>query len=703
MTSPQPVSEVDPRPRRLLERYATLVGGMVMELGPDLLEVELPATELARLGRRAPLRVALSPAALDEDADAEILLVGSALLADLIEAIRTRGAHDERGLVAPTTDPGTDGAALTVPVDGATMHGVAAESLVLLPAGRLLARVSIRSGPALVERLVESGIVDLTSGTLLPAGVAAACEAAPVTGSATSPTDGRFAALPARPVEALLPLLFADLERRLANELARIGAEAERACRSELQRLDAYYGRMLEEIDPDEKPDEALDRTAAIRADHARRREETEHRFQVHATAHPIQLVRWLVPSQRATWQLRAASGDEATLSARRVLVGEAAWELACPGCGAAPEVLRVCRHGHVACGRCSARCGACGEAACRSHGAGTCEVEGHPVCDRDLRSCPSCGRGHCELHAMRCAAHDHLACASCAVGCARCGLALCRAHGIETGEGAPLGQRWLCASCTVYCEGGTNEPVGLDEVERCASCERHICHAHAATCVVDGRRHCSRHLRRSDRSGRLACEGHRASCADEPDAVLASDEVAACATCGRAVCEGHRGICTTDGQPHCRSHLAPLRDQPGAQACEPHRTTCAIDGVTFSLTGTRGCPVCRRTVCATHLAACSSCARAVCTSDIEESTCRTCRAVEIASDLADELIAASLQANRGEPVKAKEWRTARDATHTIVEAQLGWGRRLTFSVAHGESKPSTAVYRSLLGAERRR
>jgi hypothetical protein len=699
-------SEVDPRPRRLLERYASLVGGMVMEVGPDLLRVELPPPERARLGAGKTLLVALSPAALDEEPEAEILVVGSALLGRLVEGIRERGSHDLRGHLAATLDPSPEAARLHVPAEGLEA-GVPDARVVALPVGRLLARVSIQSGPSLVERLVESSVVDLTVGTPVPPEIAAACEAAQPEGAQdpnTGNSDGTPIAVPRRPIGELLPLLFSDLERQLAAELARIRDDAARACAAELGRLDAYYGRMLAEVDPDDDPAAVIQRKAAIEADHARRRADTEHRYQVRITAHPIQLVEWRVPAQRAEWELRGTTSDStAKVAASRMLVGDTTWRIQCPGCGAVPGLLRLCHHGHLACDSCSRRCGVCGEAACNAHGATTCAVEGHPTCDRHAATCPSCGQPHCTSHAARCAAQDHSVCSACVVKCGRCGLEVCKAHGVQTHEDAPMGSRWLCGACTVYCEGGSNEPVGLDEVERCTSCERYVCNHHAVSCVVDGRLHCSRHLRRSDRSGRLVCEAHRAACADEPDAILAADEVAACATCARAVCGEHGGDCTVDGARHCRSHLSTLRDQTGRLACERHRSVCAVDGVTYSVTGTAACPVCEAAVCAQHRALCRSCGRIVCSRDLEASVCRTCRRLEPLADPDDALIAAALEANRGEPPRAKGWRAARDAAGTVVELDFGWRRRLVFTVPHGESQPATAMYHSLLGSERRR
>ena len=107
-----------------------------------------------------------------------------------------------------------------------------------------------------------------------------------------------------------------------------------------------------------------------------------------------------------------------------------------------------------------------------------------------------------------------------------------------------------MCSACVRHCEGGTNEPVGVDEVVQCASCGRSVCTAHQAVCAVDEQIQCSRHLRRADGSGRLVCERHRATCVAEPEAVFASDEVSACPVCGKTACAEHfvpeSGRCVT-------------------------------------------------------------------------------------------------------------------------------------------------------------
>src|SRR5439155_84384 len=115
---------------------------------------------------------------------------------------------------------------------------------------------------------------------------------------------------------------------------------------------------------------------------------------------------------------------------------------------------------------------------------------------------------------------------------------------------------RRLCAASVRYCEGGTNEPVGVDEVAPCASCGKAVCAAHQAVCAVDGQVHCSPHLRRADRSRRLVCARHRGACAEEPAALFASDELAACPICGRGTCELHRTACGYCGRSVCSAEL---------------------------------------------------------------------------------------------------------------------------------------------------
>jgi hypothetical protein len=695
-----PVAEVDPRPQRLLSRYASLSGTQLFDAGDHLIEVHLPPSEAKWFGGRREILVALAPSALEERPDAEILVNGSLLLQQLIDAIRDRGSLDERGVIQPDAAVASAVPEIGVPLEG-EVDGAPLVDDSLLPVGRLLARLSIRAGPSIVERLVESSIVDLTTGKPVAQAVAARCDEA----AAASPASPEIATArePMRRLATgtLLKTLFADLEAQTAAELAGLAQESGVALTAELTRLDGYYRKMSEEMDPEDDAKAAKDRRAAISRDREKRRAEEESRYGVQVTVHPVQLVEWRLPVQRVRWSLRGPTGAKGELTATRTLVGDTTWQIACPSCGETPRTLRLCTSGHLGCAKCTERCGVCSAGACRDHGLAICAVEGHPVCGEHSLTCGSCDRTHCELHAGHCAAADHKVCSSCAVTCARCAKAICKAHGVQSSAESPRGARWLCSACTVNCEGGANEPVGLDEVERCTSCDRHICADHVAHCAVDRKPHCSRHLRRSDGSGRLACEEHRAPCHDEPDSAYASDELYPCATCGNRACEKHHGICAVDGRHHCRSHLLPLRDAPGKAACEAHRETCSIDKLAFSIGGTKACPVCGKSACPDHLHACKNCGRATCTRHTDGGLCTTCGKLAETSEPSDDVLSAVAEATGSETDKVRGWRTATDGAHTVVEIPLGWGRRVVLTLRHGEQRAESVVQHGLLGKKR--
>src|SRR2546426_5250913 len=95
----------DARIRPLLERYCGLAGVKQAALGPDHSKLSLPQAERPFFRDRASLRVAFSLDALERDPDAEIAVLGSPFLSQLIEAIRARAARLSLGLIAPTSPP----------------------------------------------------------------------------------------------------------------------------------------------------------------------------------------------------------------------------------------------------------------------------------------------------------------------------------------------------------------------------------------------------------------------------------------------------------------------------------------------------------------------------------------------------------------------------------------------------------------------
>lgn len=714
---------VDARVRALLASYVVLAGAKLAPLGLHREMLMVPPEDRAVFGRRATVRIAWAVEALEEDPDAEMAVLGSAFVDQLIAAVRRRGTRRDLGAVGPSISPTSAAAALTAPV----LNGTSELPRVVgqwHPVGRLTARVALRAGASVEERLVDSGLFDLATGAALSDDVAEACETAThLEQSAEDPAASakRPGVAAARPVGELVPLMLGDLERRLAPDVERQREAADRTLKQELARIERYYDSLLN--DPGGRGGEALSGEArrAVVAEHQRRRQEEIERHEVRATVHPVQLTRWLVPVQRAEWRLVGHDGSEghaAVLVGERPLVGAGAWTIACPACGStAPAGFIVCRHDHVACAACGTTCTVCTAGFCQEHGAAACHVDDQPVCHEHSRVCVSCRQLHCSAHEGTCADRGHAACTTCLSLCAHCHRVVCGRHATQTLSDAPRGARRLCAACVRYCEGGTSEIVGPDEVTHCATCARAVCERHQTTCAVDRKVHCSRHIRRTHRSRRLVCERDQASCVHEPNALFARDEVGQCATCEQTACAEHTGTCTAcppDGRRHCKAHLRSVRDLPGALACSAHVTTCHVDGASFSPNGTAECPVCAKRACATHRKPCASCGRAVCHADFGghgmDRECTTCRRLAALADPDDRLIMAAIAAQGdGQPdaqgargLGVKAWRGARDATHTVVELDLGWTRRLVLAVRHGMDRADVIMSHSILGSRRR-
>jgi hypothetical protein len=428
----------------------------------------------------------------------------------------------------------------------------------------------------------------------------------------------------------------------------------------------------------------------------------------VRAIVHPVQLAECELLVQRAKWELVGKRGVRAPLVAERWLNGTGDWTLACPQCGArSPASLSLCKAGHVACESCASTCGACDEVFCSAHGISACRVDGQPTCAEHARTCASCHEPYCTAHEATCAEGDHLACTTCVAGCALCGRSICEEHATMTAASAPHGERRLCSACLRLCEGGKSEPVGADEVTRCASCEKFVCEQHRATCVVDEHVHCSKHLRRTDASRRLVCDVHREQCAFEPNAIFASDEIEACSACARHVCARHSHPCIEDGRRYCDHDVMLLRDQPGRYVCREHGSICHVDQSAYRRGETSECPVCAKPTCTAHLRSCASCGRTVCVADFRnpnspQKKCITCSQLKDTAELDDHVIDAVV-ATLGGRQRPKRWRTARDATHTVVEVDLGWTRRIVLAVRHGDNIADAGRRRSAIGSKRLR
>src|SRR5258705_7592734 len=100
--TPDAESLVDPRIRGLVEQYAALTGATLREIEPYLVEISVASGEARHFRGRQNIRVAFSLAALERHSEAEMGVVGSAFLRELLEAIRTRGSRRRHGLLAPS-------------------------------------------------------------------------------------------------------------------------------------------------------------------------------------------------------------------------------------------------------------------------------------------------------------------------------------------------------------------------------------------------------------------------------------------------------------------------------------------------------------------------------------------------------------------------------------------------------------------------
>src|SRR5213082_2830165 len=623
--APQAPRDADPLAgsalRPLLERYCELAAVKQATLGPDHAELRLPPAERPFFRDRDRLSVAFSLDALERDPDAEIVVLGSPFVSQVVEAIRARAARLSLGLIAPADPPSSDPEAVepTLPVRDGTIKRRATR-LAVHPVGRLAARVVLRAGAGVEEPVVETDVYDLSAGA--PAGADVAAAFRELEAGRLAPADP--AAVTAAPVSArepgeLLQLLVSHLRAGAAERVATRRAAAEQELAAELGRLDRYFESVLKE----QADAEAL---ATISALAERRRAEEIRRSQVKAVVHPLQLVEAAVLMQRAEWQLESEQGRRATFVAQRSFSGSSGWSLACPHCGRPPATLVICRHDHCGCEACSHRCSVCGEDFCVDHGAAECRVDGLPACDEHVQVCASCRLEHCTVHAGVCAEDGHAACTACLAPCGSCGRDVCNRHAQRSHADAPKGSRRLCAACIRYCEGGTNEPVGVDEVAPCATCGKSVCTAHQAVCAVDEQVHCSPHLRRADRSRRLVCARHRGACAEEPAALFASDEVAACPICGRGTCDLHRV----------------------------------------------SCGYCGRSVCSAEL-------------DAESRRCVTCVQLAAVSDPPEAVVTAALAAAGGEPQASRRWRMARDKSHVVVEVDLGRKRTAVVTLRHDD------------------
>src|SRR5438874_343631 len=271
---PQAPRDADPLAgsalRPLLERYCKLAGVKQAALGPDHVELKLPPAERPFFRDRERVSVAFSLDALERDPEAEIAVLGSPFVSQVVEAIRAHGAHLSLGLIASASsassplsrrergtggedrrerrtggedlpERGDEAVELPIPVrDGVAKPG--ATRLAVHPVGRLAARVVLRAGAGVEEAVVETDVYDLSAGAPAGADVAAAfreLEAGRV--APADPAAVTAAPVPAREPGELLQLLVSHLRAGAAERVATRRAAAEQELAAELGRLDRYF------------------------------------------------------------------------------------------------------------------------------------------------------------------------------------------------------------------------------------------------------------------------------------------------------------------------------------------------------------------------------------------------------------------------------------------------------------------------------
>jgi hypothetical protein len=689
--APEPEGDVvDRRIRGLLDEYVRLTGARLDVLEPMLLRLTLPPSEVDAFRGRAQHLIALDLDALERHPDAELLVIGSALWDDLIAAIRRRGQRFTSGCIPVTVTTTADDPDVRV-VD-ATVE-LAGRRRALHRVARLTARVTIAAGTAIQEEVVRSGAIDLATGAELPESVLPLLDGPD---SASTPDDVPVATLVQ--TDQLVPVLIRDLEEKVAGRLDSSRSAADRDLALELARIDGYYAAVRDQVIEASGP--GTDAVRAVEREHEKRRGEEVRRHEVRVEVEPLQVLERGILVERATWRLTSRAGRSAELAAQRYLSGDGEWGVVCDCCRAPPQEITVCRHGHAVGTECTRECSVCAERFCTSHGHGGCAIDGAPVCDEHGAECWSCERVHCAAHAATCSEDGHAACTECLVSCGLCSRTVCQCHVVMSHEDSPRGARMLCSKCVVFCEGATSEPIGRDEAEPCGTCGKYICARHQVCCVVDGKPHCSNHIRRSDRSRRFICGSHAATCDHEqPDVVFAADEVHGCVECARVSCDTHGAACHEDQRWHCREHMVVLHDLVEAVGCGVHHSVCHVDGRTFSLAGTSACDVCDRLTCRTHAGRCAWCGGRACASDMASGgRCATCSSLRVASDIPDDVIAAVARVSPDERVKERS--IARDGSRFVVQLDLGWTRRMVVVVPHGAVEPSRVLRHSLFGSK---
>ena len=137
----------DARIRPLLERYVSAAGATLEEIADGLVELHVPVTDRRAFNKRSSMRIAFTLDAFEHDPDAEIAVVGSPLVGQLVEAIRSRGSRFHYGFLPPDVTPNDEAVAPGVSTSNVTL-GAPQIALARHRIVSLLARIVVSAGSA---------------------------------------------------------------------------------------------------------------------------------------------------------------------------------------------------------------------------------------------------------------------------------------------------------------------------------------------------------------------------------------------------------------------------------------------------------------------------------------------------------------------------------------------------------------------------
>lgn len=632
----------------VVEGALALAGADKQLLDGEIREARLPVESRSAFGNRGIVRYTFDRSVRQYHPDVEYAAVGSALVAQAIQAIRERstvvvarpplGRSDEdllRGLV----DPGLE------------LSSVVRDAL----PPRLYARAQVSVTMVSDDRrtFLRELIVPLAPGD-----------------RGDGQTRGLLAAADA--IDGDLT----DVEIDIAALLDQVLARAERSVKADID---------LRESELEARLQDALQRLGAGPMVEAMRR---EFQLRVQIDVAYLEIVR--LERQR----LRGLLVDRTSRVTVPIVLETYQHELpgvvpvaTCSSCQGPAARLTICAEGggHVVCMACSLRCAGCGNRRCRQHPVTGCNS---PDCHRSfcgscLAACSDCGRGACISHRTECSQCSGTACDTCTSQCAfhaeglhRSHLQDCRICGVQACDSHRSVCRFDGAGSAPVCEEhlvrcvveGHDELVCIEHGGACVACARPACPEHAKQCADCGRRGCSEdasecelgsewtlrvHQRACQACGASACGNHLGTCVScdrllcsrhlrscsAGGHVVCDEDWSSCSECGEVACADHREecvgggthqVCARDrcrvrcsdgGEVVCRAH-ALVCDAGSESVCPSHVHRCHIGNERMCEVHSSNCEICARPFCGEHHGTCAICGRVP--------ICAACAGVEL-------------------------------------------------------------------------